>query len=148
MHSSASPAGPDDPRCTCHLLRSAARRVTQVYDDALRPAGLKTSQFSLLATLRHAEALTLGELAERLSMDRTTLTRNLRPLQQAGWIERVSDPLDRRRVQLALTPAGHATLAHARPLWRDAQHAFRARVGTASVRALHTALDDTLEHLR
>jgi DNA-binding MarR family transcriptional regulator len=148
MHPSASPAGPDDPRCTCHLLRSAARRVTQVYDDALRPAGLKTSQFSLLATLRHAEALTLGELAERLSMDRTTLTRNLRPLQQAGWIERVPDPVDRRRIHLVVTAAGRATLAHARPLWRDAQHAFRARLGAPSVMALHTALDDTLEHLR
>jgi DNA-binding MarR family transcriptional regulator len=148
MHSSGPAAGIDDPRCTCQLLRSAARRVTQVYDDALRPAGLKTSQFSLLATLRHADGLTLGELAERLSMDRTTLTRNLRPLQQAGWVERVPDPIDRRRIHLVVTPSGRATLAHARPLWRDAQQAFRARLGTPSVTALHTALDDTLEHLR
>jgi hypothetical protein len=64
----------DDPRCTCLLMRRAARRITQLYDEHLRPAGLKTSQFSLLANLRQADGVAMGELADRLSMDRTTLT--------------------------------------------------------------------------
>jgi len=136
-----------DPRCTCLLLRQAARVVTQLYDDHLRPAGLRTTQFSLLANLRHGPGLTMGELAARMTMDRTTLTRNLRPLTDAGWVASQPDPDDRRRTRLALTPAGRDVFRTAVPRWRDAQRALRERVGEPAVHALHASIDDTLERL-
>ncbi len=136
-----------DSRCTCLLLRRAARRVTQLYDEHLRPAGLKTTQFSLLAQLRHGDGLAIGELAERMSMDRTTLTRNLGPLVSAGWVAQRPDPVDRRRTQLALTDDGRRTLREAAPRWREAQRALRVRLGEPRVGALHAAIDATLEHL-
>jgi DNA-binding MarR family transcriptional regulator len=136
-----------DARCTCLLLRRAARRVTQLYDDHLRPAGLKTTQFSLLAQLRHADGLAIGELADRMSMDRTTLTRNLGPLVSAGWIAQRPDPADRRRTRLALTDDGRRTLREAAPCWREAQRALREQLGEPRVGTLHAAIDATLEHL-
>jgi DNA-binding MarR family transcriptional regulator len=147
MHSIPDPRAAPDPRCTCLLLRRASRRTTQFYDDHLRGAGLRTTQFSVLAQLRHADGATLGELAERLSMDRTTLTRSLRPLTDARWVNAGSDPQDRRRTRLELTPAGREVLRAAVPLWRDAQRALRERLGGAIVGDLHAALDDTLERL-
>ncbi|MFM1991622.1 MAG: MarR family transcriptional regulator [Pseudomonadota bacterium] len=143
MHSTMMP----DPRCSCLLLKRTTRLVTQRYDDHLRPAGLRVGQFSLLATLRHADGLAMGELAERMSMDRTTLTRSLKPLVDAGWIEAAPDPADRRRMRLGLTAAGRAALRAAVPLWREAQRALRERVGAERMHALHASLDDTLEHL-
>lgn len=136
-----------DSRCSCLLLKRAARLVTQLYDEHLRPVGLRVGQFSLLATLRHADGLAMGELAERMSMDRTTLTRSLKPMVDAGWIEAVPDPGDRRRTRLGLTPAGRAALRAAVPRWRDAQHALRERVGAGRIHALHACIDDALEHL-
>ena len=146
MHALES-TGRVDPRCTCLLLRQAARVVTQLYDEHLRPAGLRTTQFSLLANLRHGSGLAIGELAARMSMDRSTLTRNLRPLTDAGWVALQPDPEDRRRTQLALTPAGREVLRAAVPRWRDAQRALRERVGDAAVLALHASIDATLEPL-
>ena len=146
MHaSSADPTA--DARCTCLLLRRAARRVTQIYDEHLRPAGLKTTQFSLLAQLRHADGLAIGELAERMSMDRTTLTRNLGPLVSAGWVAQRPDAADRRRMRLALTDDGRRTLRGAAPRWHEAQRALRKQLGEPRVGALHAAIDATLEHL-
>ncbi|MFN7644245.1 MAG: MarR family winged helix-turn-helix transcriptional regulator [Burkholderiales bacterium] len=146
MHTS-KPSSAVDPRCTCLLLRQAARVVTQLYDEHLRPAGLRTSQFSLLANLRHDAGLSMGKLAARLTMDRTTLTRNLRPLTDAGWVASRPDPDDRRRTRLALTPAGRVVLRAAVPRWREAQRALRERVGDGTVLALHASIDGTLEHL-
>jgi DNA-binding MarR family transcriptional regulator len=149
MHPSSATQGrtPPDNRCTCLLLRQATRRVSRFYDDRLRPAGLRTTQFSLLATLRQGDGIALGALAERMSMDRTTLSRNLGPLMQAGLVASHPDPEDQRRTPLYLTDAGRDMLRTAVPLWRDAQHALRARLGAGAVAALHWALDDTLEHL-
>lgn len=114
------PASAVDPRCTCLLLRKAARVVTQRHDDQLRPVGLRTTQFSLLANLRHGTGLSMGELAARMTMDRTTLTRNLRPLTEAGWVVSAPDPEDRRRTRRALSPAGRDVLRAAVPIWRRA----------------------------
>jgi DNA-binding MarR family transcriptional regulator len=146
MHILSSPAQAD-ARCTCLLLRQATRRVSRLYDDRLRPAGLRTTQFSLLATLRHGEGVALGELAERMSMDRTTLTRNLKPLVQAGLVAPRPDPDDLRRTRLGLTDAGREALRAAVPLWRDAQRALRERLGADTVAALHSVVDLTLERI-
>ena len=76
---------PDTP-CTCAHLRRTARRLTQAYDKALRPSGLRLTQYSVIANVVRANGLSVTDLAARLSMDRTTLTRNLRPLEAAGFI--------------------------------------------------------------
>jgi DNA-binding MarR family transcriptional regulator len=106
--------------CTCFNLRKAARAVTQVYDEALQPSGLRTTQFSLLAALKHMELATVSELARGMVMDRTTLTRNLKPLEQKGWIKSVAGA-DRRMRELTLTGKGSKALSNAMPLWEKAQ---------------------------
>ena len=106
--------------CSCFALRKAARAVTQMYDQALKPSGLRATQLSLLFTAERAGAVSTGELAEQLVMDRTTLTRNLKPLLDRGLLKRVVGA-DRRRRPIAITAKGRAALARALPYWREAQ---------------------------
>ena len=73
-------------RCTAAALRRVARLSTIVYDEALRPLGLKLTQYSLLINIRESDAVSVTELSDRMMMDRTTLTRNLAPLRKAGWV--------------------------------------------------------------
>jgi DNA-binding MarR family transcriptional regulator len=114
--------------CTCALLRRTTRRLTQAYDQALRPTGLRVTQYSLLATLAGAGGLSITELAALMVMDRTTLTRNLRPLERAGWV-RVGAGGDQRSRAVALTAAGRGAFERALPLWQEAERAFRRRMG-------------------
>ena len=79
-------AKPPDSPCTCAMARRTARHLTREYDRVLKPAGLKLTQYSVLANLVRNGATSITALAERLAMDRTTMTRNLRPLERAGWI--------------------------------------------------------------
>lgn len=106
--------------CTSANLRMAARAVTQFYDDALRGAGLKSTQFSLLAAAATTGSLPMTRLAAEMAMDRTTLTRNLQPLVKAGLLT-VGAGDDRRVRRVAVTEAGEAMLSRAMPLWREAQ---------------------------
>ena len=106
--------------CTCANLRKAARAVTQVYDADLRPTGLKATQFTLLATLAKPGDLPMTKVAAALVMDRTTLTRNLKPLVGKGWV-RIDRGEDQRVRRISLTEAGQDILDQARPLWRKAQ---------------------------
>ena len=108
--------------CVCFRLRKAARAATQVYDKALEPSGLRVTQFTLMVALALSEELTLSEVAERLVMDRTTLTANLKPLMRRGLVDSTVDPADRRGRRLSLTAQGQATLAAATPIWM-AEHA-------------------------
>ncbi|HEX6142489.1 MAG TPA: MarR family winged helix-turn-helix transcriptional regulator [Geminicoccaceae bacterium] len=126
------------------MLRRTARRVTQAYDAALRPAGLRLTQYSILANLDRAPGSTITGLAERLVMDRTTLTRNLRPLERAGWVAR-GPGADPRARTLALTAAGRATVERARPLWQAAERSFRARLGPERAGALRDLLDEAAQ---
>lgn len=133
-------------RCTCAVLRRATRRMTQFYDDALKPAGLKLSQYSVLANLAQAEDPSITDLAERLMMDRTTLTRNLRPLERAGWV-RLGRGGDARSRAVLLTESGRRTLEAARPVWRAAETAVRDRLGADGgqlLRRLLTAATDAV----
>src|SRR3546814_19389843 len=98
--------------CTCFKLRRAARRVTQLYDRHLQPTGLRITQFGLLARLR-VEPLQMTALAERMGMDRTTLTRNLRPLERLGYVT-VDPGEDRRTRTVAITSEGRAAFSAAR----------------------------------
>ncbi len=126
------PSGTPDPTavtaCTCASVRRAARAVTRLYDAALRPAGLKATQFTVLAALAERGELPLTRLAAALEMDRTTLTRNLRPLVARGLIEAGRDD-DRRVRRLRLTDEGARTFERALPRWRDAQSRIVGALG-------------------
>jgi DNA-binding MarR family transcriptional regulator len=107
--------------CYCLHLQRAARATARRYDDALRPLGLTSGQFSLLMSLNRAEPPTMGEVASLLAMDRTTLTANLKPLERRGLVELAVDPADRRSRRLLLSEAGRAQLIAALPVWRRTQ---------------------------
>jgi len=114
--------------CMCHKARMAARVVTRAYDDALRPTRLRATQVSVLAAVGARGALSIKSLADTLQMERSTLTRNLRPLEKRGYVELAPERRYRSRV-LTLTPAGRAALVTALPLWEGAQRRLRERVG-------------------
>lgn len=114
--------------CACANLRKAARVVTQVYDAALRPTGLKATQFTVLATLSNRGDLPLTRLAEALVMDRTTLTRNLKPLVRKGFV-RIDQDEDQRVRRIGLTDAGRNRFGEALPNWRKAQSRIVEELG-------------------
>jgi DNA-binding MarR family transcriptional regulator len=125
--------------CACLAVRQAARHITQFYDQFLAPLGLRTTQFSVLARLRQLEPMTINALANELMMDRTTLGRNILPLQRAGLIAVVKGSADRRSKELRLTDAGLARLRPARRGWTEAQARFEKAFGgerTVELRAL------------
>ena len=107
--------------CVCQALRRAARKVTRRYEDALRPIGLTMGQFTTLAALLRADPVPLSVLADQLGMDRTTLTRDLAPLERRGLLASVPMPDDRRVRAIELTHEGRVLLDDAVPLWREAQ---------------------------
>src|SRR5262245_53691714 len=127
--------------CVCFSLRKAARAATQVYDKALEPTGLRVTQFSLMVALSLSEELTLSQVAERLVMDRTTLTRNVAPLERDGLVTSERGP-DRRERYLRLTAAGRRALARALPPWRRAQAQVVAGIGHGAWRALRGGLEE------
>jgi DNA-binding MarR family transcriptional regulator len=136
---------PVDTACVCTTLRMTTRTIARAYDEALAPAGLRTTQYSILARLRIDGPAPIGHLAARLLMDRTTLAGEARPLLEAGLLE-VVPAEDRRRRVLAITPAGRRRLRRARPLWEAAQtrmyHEFggeRTDTLLAELRALTAA---------
>jgi DNA-binding MarR family transcriptional regulator len=112
--------------CNCLALRAAARHVTQFYDQVLAPSGLRTTQFSILAKLKRKGPQTINALAADLVMDRTTLGRNILPLQRDGLIRIEASAADRRAKQLALTKEGEQQLRAAAKLWYAAQARFDA----------------------
>ena len=129
--------------CTCLALRQAARHVTQFYDQFLAPVGLRTTQFSILARLRRLGPLSINALAKELVMDRTTLGRNILPLQRERLIAVVTGSADRRSKELRLTDAGLARLREAVKGWTEAQARFETAFGgerTLALRALLRAV--------
>ena len=137
-------SGPDD--CNCLAVRQAARHITQFYDQLLAPSGLRTTQFSILARLRRLGPMTINTLAADLVMDRTTLGRNILPLQRDGLITVEKGSRDRRRKELRLTEAGAARFRAARKGWTQAQRQFAAAFGakrTVDLRALLHAVAAT-----
>jgi DNA-binding MarR family transcriptional regulator len=125
--------------CTCLAVRQAARHITQFYDQHLMPAGLRTTQFSILSKLKRLGPMTINTLASELVMDRTTLGRNIRPLERDGLITVVPGHNDRRSKELQVTKAGIERLRAAHEGWREAQARFAGAFGeqrTAGLRAL------------
>src|SRR2546430_969755 len=114
--------------CVCNTLRMAARAVTQLYDDVLRPSGLRVTQFSILATFARMGEANLKELEDALAIDQTTLTRSLGLLERDGLIERGPHP-DGRVKAMRLTSKGKRSLEVARPLWARAQDRVLRQLG-------------------
>jgi len=110
----------DVSACTCANLRQAMRVVTQAYNDALRPVDLRATQFSILANLTSPADMPLTRLADTMIMDRTTLTRNLKPLIRRQLV-RIEQEQDRRVRNVVLTEAGRKLFADALPLWQQVQ---------------------------
>jgi DNA-binding MarR family transcriptional regulator len=130
--------------CMCHKTRMAARAITRAYDDALRSTGLRATQISVLAAVGARGALSIQSLADSLEMDRTTLTRNLRPLEGKGYVLLAPERRHRSRV-LTLTDAGHAALMEALPLWEQAQRGIKRRLGAERWPAVQEALAELID---
>ena len=126
---------PAEVICVCATARMAARSLTRIYDRALEPAGIRTTQFSVLARLLEEAPLPLTHLAGRLAMDRTTLARDLRPLERRGLVA-ISVGTDRRVRMAELTPAGRRLVDEVRPLWKQVQRDVRAQLGPDHVARL------------
>ncbi|MBL0092241.1 MAG: winged helix-turn-helix transcriptional regulator [Piscinibacter sp.] len=132
--------------CTNLKLRQLSRAVTRHYDAYVAPTGLKNSQYSLLSHVVLLGPLRPSDLAARMKIDASTLTRNLQPLVAAGWVEQGPGD-DARSRSVVATEAGRAKRAEAQRAWKQAQLALNARLGNERVLALHALIDDCLEAL-
>ena len=126
--------------CLCLAAQRAARALARRFDEALRPVGLTSGQFSLLMSLNRPEAPTIGSVAALLAMDRTTLTANLKPLERRGLVKVSVDSKDRRSRRMSLTPAGRILLAAAFPVWRRTQAEIERLLGNSSADRLRDDL--------
>jgi DNA-binding MarR family transcriptional regulator len=126
--------------CNCLALRQAARHVTQFYDHYLVPAGVRTTQFSILAKIGGLGPITINALAEDMVMDRTTLGRNIQPLEREGLIAVTKGRVDRRSKELQLTDAGAARLRAASNAWAEAQARFEKSFGSKRASDLRAIL--------
>src|SRR6516165_9535349 len=133
-------SGPDD--CNCLAVRQAARHITQFYDQLLTQSGLRTTQFSILTKLRRLGPMTINALAAEMVMDRTTLGRNILPLERDGLVIVEQGRRDRRSKELRVTEAGEARFRAGMKGWAQAQRQFEKAFGakrTADMRILlHT----------
>jgi DNA-binding MarR family transcriptional regulator len=131
---------PNSEECNCFAVRAAARHVTQFYDQVLAPAGLRTNQFSILAKLNRLGPLTINALAREMVMDRTTLGRNILPLERDGLIRIEATESDRRAKELHLTKVGEKRLQMAHKGWSGAQARFETTFGPRRAADLRTML--------
>lgn len=132
--------------CTNLKLRQASRLVTRHYEAFVAPTGLKNTQYSLLSHVVKLGPLRAGELAAAMRLDASTLTRNLAPLVEQGWVV-VSAGEDARSRVVAASEAGRSLRAQAQKAWKQAQLALNARLGADRVAALHALLDECIEAL-
>jgi DNA-binding MarR family transcriptional regulator len=133
--------------CACFNARSAARVISDLYDRTLAPTGLKLSQFAILATIRQRHRATMQELAAELGLDPSTMTRTLRPLEEAGLV-RTQPGGDRRAKALELTPEGDGALTRAFERWSEAQRTLRQRIGDEVFERLSSDLAAVTQALR
>jgi len=125
--------------CACFNLRKASRAVTQLFDEVLQPTGLRSTQLVILLAAALFERASVSQLARELVMDRSTLTRNLRPLISAGLLDLVTGN-DAREKHVQLKAKGRKALAGALPVWEGAQRAFVDHVGAERWQELHAGL--------
>jgi DNA-binding MarR family transcriptional regulator len=137
----------EEPSCVCFNVRKAARAVTQLYDERMRPFGLRGTQLAILGQTRLLEPVTVTHLAEAAVMDRTTLTRNLRLLEQQGLI-RIDRGEDRREREVRLTDRGRDILAHMYLIWKEVQAEVAKRFGSDRLARLLAELSALVEVTR
>lgn len=128
--------------CLCSSLRRAARAVTHIYEEALRPVGLRVTQFTILQTLERTGEVLQGRLGELLAMDSTSLTRTLKIMVRQGWVAERRGK-DRRERWLRLSQDGAEQMARALPVWEETQAMLREKLGEA----LWNGLLETTWHL-
>jgi DNA-binding MarR family transcriptional regulator len=133
--------------CACANLRRASRIVTQLYDEEMRPAGMRSTQFTLLQALAQAKNITQGDLADLLGFDSTTLTRTLALLRREGWILNQRGE-DRREIRLTLSAEGARQYARAAPYWASAQRRLRKALGEVNWSGIMAASERTAELAR
>ncbi|MEX2519476.1 MAG: MarR family transcriptional regulator [Paracoccaceae bacterium] len=126
--------------CNCLALRQATRKITQIYDRHLAPAGLRITQYCILSQLSRLGPLTINALADELILDRTTLGRTMQPLERDGLIAVELCTEDRRAKKLRITENGEQKLAEALPYWRQAQAELDGEFGAARAAALRAEL--------
>ena len=126
--------------CYCAVLRTAARKVTAIYDAALEPSGINLAQYSLLRTIQRREPLSLTELGRLTELDRSTIGRNVRLLQRLGLVRVEPGAEDQREAVVTLDQAGADALQWAGPLWDEAQRRVESALGTDPARQLRTLL--------
>jgi DNA-binding MarR family transcriptional regulator len=131
--------------CVCFNIRKSARAITQLYEEALRPTGLRATQFTLLVATRVMGTATISGLAKGLVMDRTTLTRNMKPLEKQGFIRITPGKEDRREREVTLTLAGQEILSEALPLWKTVQQSVVENLGQSRVTSLIKDLSATIQ---
>ena len=122
--------------CFCAQTRQAARLLTTLYEDALRPAGLTPAQFELLTTLHYRGPIAQAPLAAAMALDATTLSRNLKPLAIRSLLTRTANPQDARETLYALTPQGEATRKQAHSQWQRVHKRMERRLGPQAAAAL------------
>jgi DNA-binding MarR family transcriptional regulator len=129
--------------CACHKVRMAARAVTRLYDDTLRPSGLRATQLSVLVAVGIDDVTSITALAKFMGMDRSTLTRNLAPLEKEGLI-RVGLEGWRRSRAVEMTKKGRSRLREALPLWEKAQQTLKRKLGDRKWDVIRDDLDDLI----
>ncbi|MBS7541199.1 MarR family winged helix-turn-helix transcriptional regulator [Ancylobacter lacus] len=127
--------------CLCRRVQHASRHVGRRFDDAFRPVGINNWQFTMLMTLAAQASRTVNQIAADLGMDRTTTTKNLRPLERRGLIQIRVDDKDARVRRVSLTEAGEQLLAEALENWRVVNDGIAAALTPAQLEALRTALE-------
>lgn len=130
--------------CVCIRLRRAANTLTSYYDAGLKEAGITVNQYSALAHLKKLESASVSELAKNMRLERSTLVRNLRPLQKSSYIKDISKAGERNR-RLVLTPSGEELLEKAEPLWDKVQAEVRQQLGETQVENLFKILEELQE---
>lgn len=130
--------------CACGKVRMAARAVTRRYDEALRPTGLRATQFAVLIAISVNGASSIAALAKELGMDRSTLTRNVAPMAQEGLVALGEEGWRRSRA-LELTPRGRSRMEEAVPRWEAAQQALKRKLGNRHWDIAHEGLDHLIE---
>jgi DNA-binding MarR family transcriptional regulator len=143
-HQTAGKRQPFVTPCLCAALRQASRAVTRIYDAELRGTGLRATQHSLLRLLGRSGEVRQGDLGELASLDETTLTRSLRPLEKGGWVT-IRAGTDRREKLVAITEAGKEKLEQARPSWSKAQERMRQALPDGTWDSLFAALPDVTQ---
>lgn len=129
------------PHCVCVNLRRLARMTTQLYDQALAASGIKVTQYSLLCAIEREQPVAISALAAEVELDRTTLARNLAPLQRDGLIA-LRGAQDKRVTEVTLTAKGRSAIARARPQWERAQAEVTQRIGAQRAAMLRTLAEE------